>query len=69
MGFLKKNPFSCFFEMSAFGVELMTVSNYTWINTDKCKYRKKVKKKKKVKKNKTKKQKQIIRMSIHKRTE
>ena len=52
MGFIKKNPFSCFFEMSAFGVELMTVSSYTWINTDKCKYRKKVKKKSKKKQNK-----------------
>ena len=38
---VKKNPSSCFFEMSAFGVELMTVSIYTWINTDKCKYTKK----------------------------
>ena len=26
MSFIKKNLFSCFFEMSAFGVELMTVS-------------------------------------------
>ena len=26
MSFIKKNLFSCFFEISAFGVELMTVS-------------------------------------------
>ena len=31
--------------MSAFGVELMTVSIHTWVDTDKCQYTKKVKKK------------------------
>ena len=67
MSFIKKNPFSWFFEISVFGVELMTVSIYTWINTDKCKYTKKVKKKSK--KQQQQQQKQIIRMSIHKRTE
>ena len=38
---LRKIHFHAFFEMSAFGVELMTVNIYTWINKDKCKYRKK----------------------------